>query len=344
MEPVFFRKLSLSFSRVLTTFFLLIVLSACGSNTAPGLIPTLPPGSTASKPTSEPSKTPLDLNTLIVNAQQGNLLVQSYGGFQCPGTRVASSLLLKGQLVLASDRTTYSQDEITQMRAYVGSSSYPFLQAGVAGPPAAPPSTLRLVIGGSMDLIPTQRLKGLMGPESACEAILSLTNTGNTPIQIPKIGVQLEARPQPNTYQYHLINVCSLMPSDLPCGVPGGGGPSRCGRYGASIQLELGGKNDTYSAVPSATGPGTTGCGTLTIPPTMEVDLDITFSLAPNTPRNLIYSVVPIFTVVTAQGSQPLAFPQLISTLAFASVDQFSCYGLHGTTFILEKSPTGWCV
>lgn len=354
MKPVHLeRRKSLRppISRMLALFLPIIMLVACGSNTAPGLVSVRPsPSNTVSQPTNTPSSspsdshTPLGLNPLIVNAQQGNLLVQSYGGFQCPGTRVASSLLLKGQLVLASDQTIYSQDQIAQMRAYVGSSQYPFLQAGVAGLPVPPPSTLRLVIGGSMDPIPTQRQEKIMGPESACEAILSLTNTGNTPIQVPKVGVQLKANPQPNIYHYHIIDVCSLMPSDLPCAVPGGGGPGPCSTYNASIQLGPGEKNNTYSAVPNATGPGATGCGTLTIAPSMEVDLDITFSLAPNTSRNLIYSVEPVFTIVTAQGPQPLVFPQLISTLAFASIDHFSCYGLHGTTFTLEKSPTGWCV
>jgi hypothetical protein len=106
----------------------------------------------------------------------------------------------------------------------------------------------------------------------------------------------------------------------------GGGGPGDYSIYFASIQLELGEKNHVYSVVPGHEDPQNgTHCGTLAIAPAAQVTQDITFSLAAKIPDNLIYSIVPVLTVDTAQGEQMLALSQLVSTLAFAGVNQFSC-------------------
>jgi hypothetical protein len=343
MKPVHFRKSQkLSIAKALVSFLLAIVLVACGTSAgpAPSSSGQPPHGSTTSAPPSTPSNpdTSLHLNAENISVQQGDLLIQSKGGFQCPGTKILSSRTIKGQLVLASDRTTYSRDEIAQMRAYAAGDQFILAQG------ATPPSTLRWVMGGSMSAIPGTR-PDPEGIKSGCEAVLFLTNTGKAPIQVPKIAVQLETRPQPNVYHYRLIDVCSVIPpADLSgeCPPPGGGGPGACSVYDASIQLGLGEKNDVFSAVP-----GATGCNTLTVAPGTEVDLDIRFSLATNTPQNLIYSVEPIFTVDTGQGDQSLLLPQLVSTFAFASANQFSCYTLQGTTFVQMTSPVfnrQWCL
>jgi len=211
-----------------------------------------------------------------------------------------------------------------------------------------PPPTLRWVLGGLSGSNPQETIT-----TEGCEAVLTLINTGNTSIQIPKIGVQLKARPQPNTYQYRLIDLCSFQPQpqgqEVGCFSPQGGGGG-CNVYFATFQLGLGEKNDVFSAVPQGTNyslPGFPDCGILTLAPTAQVQLSINFSLAASTPNNLIYSIVPIFTVNTAQGEQRLALSQLSTTLAFAGINQFSCYGLQGTTFVLLKStviPPHWCV
>jgi hypothetical protein len=329
MNSVQFRnRPKLSISRMLAAFFLSMVFVACGTNPVAPSSSTQPhPGSTASKPTStsnaplSASDSVLKLNAAMVTINSGNLRIQSKYGFQCP-----SSLdgVRENQLVLASDRTTYSQSEVAQMRASVTqySGGAHFLVGAATLPP-----TLRWVLGGSMDLF--SEVGG------TCGATLQLTNTGNTPIQIPDVGVQLEANPQVNTFSYRLIDVCTL----ITCGPGPGGGPG-CNFYGAGIQLGAGEKNTTFSAVPSATSADTRAdCGTLTIAPAAEVDLNIYFSLALNTPKNLIYSILPILTVDTAQGEQTLALPQLVSTLAFASASQFSCYGLQGMAFVQELPP-----
>jgi hypothetical protein len=176
-----------------------------------------------------------------------------------------------------------------------------------------------------------------------------LTNTGNTPIQLSRIGVKLKARPQQNTYQYRLIDACSLKVPYCPPTGEGGGGD--CSVYFANIQLGQGEQNDVFSAAPT----GFSGCSIPTITPGVQITLLMTFSLATNITQGLIYSVSPIFIVDTGQGEQTFALPQLGSTLAFASANQFSCYGLQGPTFVQVKSPVfaegsgsgktqSWCV
>lgn len=283
----------------------------------------------------KPANLSLSLNAVNTDDQIGNLLIQSTDGFQCPYASIdplPRNDLELGHLVLASDQTTYSQAEIAQMHAYLSYyiGNQGVLNGTVLNGGTEPPTTLQWVLGGE-----PAALHGISGaPPSTyvCGAELKVTNTGNTPIQISKAGVQLKARPQQNTYQYHLIDVCTFEPAY--CLYPGSGGGGGCSVYFASVQLGAGKPNDVFSTVPTANS----GCSTLTIPPAAQVSLDLSFSLAPNIPQNLVYSVIPVFITDTTQGEQTLAFPQLESTLAFASASQFSCYGLRGTTFVLEKS------
>lgn len=344
MKPVHLRKLlQQSTSSMFVTLLLIIVLAACGSNAA---TVSSPSGAHAKSTEKKPTATSPSLlsnlanllspNAVKINVQAGNLLIQSDAGFQCPA---AGTEQWPDQLVLASGRATYSKDEIQQMRDSLGSNA--------GGSPETPP-TLRWVLGGSVDPIPGT--PSVLAPETPCGAILNLTNTGSVPIQIPKIGVQLEARSLTNSYQYHLINYCSVIPQQMlqgGCYVPFGGGPE-CDSYAASIQLGAGVQNDVFSTMPVVTGDP--GCGILTIAAHAQVKLTVDFSLAPDTPKNLIYSFLPIFTLDTAQGRQVISLSQLTSTLAFASVSQFSCYTLQGTTFVLE-TPTlassltwNWCM
>lgn len=267
--------------------------------------------------------------------------MQSSDGFQCPYTSSQPSNDLElGHLVLASERTTYSQAEIAQMSAYL---AYYVRNGGVLNGKVLrggtqPPPTLRWALGGEPGGLHSTTgtpigIPGAPPPLFVCGAELTLTNTGNTPIQITKVGVQLKARPQQNTYQYRLIDACSLDISS--CVILGSGGGGDCSVYSASIQLGPGKQNDVFSAVPTASP----GCSALTIPPNTQISLNLSFYPAAAIPQNLMYSIVPVLMVDTTQGEQTLAFSQLGSTLAFASANQFSCYALQGTTFVLERSP-----
>lgn len=343
MKQGYFRQLlTRPISSTLVAFFLIIMLAAC-NNTAATF--SSPAGTSSGKTAKTPTKTPtslsskadsfLHLNATNITEDVGSLRIQSKYGFQCPSDPTGTAVGMD-QLVLASDQITYSQAEIAQIRTYVENNL-------VTGPEkfltteATPPPTLRWVLGGSVDSIP-----GTVH-DVPCLAVLALTNMGNTPIQIPTVGVQLQERPQQNPYQYRLIDACSLLsPTFIGCPPTQGGGPGNCSFYFATIQLGPGEQNSVFSAVPD----GASGCGTLTISPANQVLLYTTFSLAPNTPKNLSYSVLPVFTVDTTQGMQTISLPQLASTLTFASANQFSCYKLQGTTFAPLPSPlpTDWCM
>ena len=224
MKQEYTRKsLTPSVVSTIVTFFLVIILTAC-SSTAVTLSPQsgTPSGKTAKTPTKSPApskaNTSLQLNASNITENNGSLLIQSKYGFQCPSDATGTGVGMD-QLVLASDRTTYSQAEIAQIRAYVnnnlGTGPEKLLTTG-----AEPPSTLRWVPGGSVDSIP-----GAVH-NVPCLAVLALTNTGNAPIQIPTVGMKLETRPQQNTYHYHLIDACSLLPPTfIGCPPHSGGWP-----------------------------------------------------------------------------------------------------------------------
>lgn len=329
-----------SIVRLLTVGVLVILLAGCGTNstatTTASSTRQTNSGKAAPKATTTSAIPGLDLNAVNVHAQSGDLLVQSDHGFQCPYASLTPQDLETGHLVLASDRTTYSQADIAQMSSYLA--SY-VANGGVYLKNVLPPTppTLRWVLGGEASPIPG------LPPSGNCATQLMLTNTGNAPIQVPQVGVKLTASPQQNTYQYRRIDVCSPDFKVQYCPITGEGGGSGCSIYDASIQLGTGAPDTVFSAIPTSAG----GCSTLTIPPTSQIELNITFTLATNVPNNLIYSIIPVFTLDTTQGEQTLAFSQLASTLAFAAASQFSCYQLHGTTFVLLKSPAFvpvWCI
>lgn len=337
MKPVQFRKSPIfSFPKAVVTFLLVVVLAACGTNASTTSPPAqLNPSSTPNQPTATPTTIPtvspssFNPNAEKISEDTGSLLIQSALGFQCPNDQAVSGFGgVQNQLVFTSDHTIYSQDEIAQIKSY--------MQSG-----GSPPSTLQSILGGSVDPIPG------VGDNhdqyyAPCGVDLTLTNNGNTAIQIPHVGVQLQRPPEQNSYQYRLVDACSLG-SQPPCPPVGGGGPI-CNKYSATIQLGQGEQGTVYSAIPQGEGDN---CGTLTIAPATQVDLILIFSLSANTPKNLIYSIVPVFTVDSAQGQQTLPLTQLGSTLVFASASQFSCYALQGSAFVLLQSPSvppNWCM
>lgn len=331
MKSVHFRKPpKLPLSSAVISFLLVIMLTACNSTVATYSSSQPHPGSTAKATTTVSPSTSLDAGAgnINVNVHVGNLFIQSDYGFQCPSASLdPPGDANQDHLVLASDRTTYSTAEIAQMSAYLAEANV------FQNMPTNTPATLQWVLGGQTTLLPGTPPGFATVPDENCDTELTLTNTGNAPIQISSVGVQLQAPPQQNTYQYHLIDVCSFIAS--ACVYPGSGGGGSCSVYYAPIHLGLGKQHDIFSAVPT----GYTGCSGPTLDPGTQIYLDMEFSPAENIQQNLIYSVVPVFTVNTTQGNQTVAVPQLGKTLAFASASQFSCYELQGTTFTLEQAP-----
>src|SRR5581483_4800921 len=149
--------------KLLAVSFLITLLTACGSNTAATSGSVVRVTKTV---TATPASTPLTPNTTNLNVQEGNLLIQSKDGIQCPYHTFLGSVT--NQLVLASDRTTYSQAEIDEMRAYYSNNAFVFPDAATP----APPPTLRWVLGGATT-IPGETLRD----NSYCGVSLALTNT-----------------------------------------------------------------------------------------------------------------------------------------------------------------------
>jgi hypothetical protein len=151
MKLVHFRQsLKLPILKAFIAFLLTIVLAACGTNAATtSSTAGLHPSSTAIKS----ANTSLDFNPENINIKAGNLLIQSPAGFQCPYSLTQSlGTPPRKQLVFASNRTTYTQAEIEQMRAYL---TYYMLPTYYLERNKEPnfPSTLREMLGGETDNI-----------------------------------------------------------------------------------------------------------------------------------------------------------------------------------------------
>lgn len=360
MSSIHLRQpLARALSRGLLAFFLGSMLIACSANPVTTSRPSQLPTSCAypgSSPTQSLPALPeaadrfLTPNASNLTVDIGCLQMQSETGFQCPDEWYGPSPLALDQLVLTSDRLTYTQDEIAQMRSYTSGASTAY-QALTTG--ATPPPTLRWVLGGSMEEIPGTLPSNLSIDSSlgtpdmkpSCGARLDLTNTGNSDIQISKVGVQVTESPQSNTYQYRLIDVCSFMSADQGQCTPAFGGQDQCDEYRVDIQLGAGKKHAVFSGLPVPSDPS---CGPLTIAPDSTLFLIIQFSPTPEVQNNVIDRITPLITLNTGQGEQTYSLPRLASTLAFANASQFSCYQLHGSTFVLISSPifalNFWCV
>jgi len=218
-------------------------------------------------------------------------------------------------LVLASDRFTYDAYELQQMSDYVSS---------VGNPTTPVPDTLSWVLGGPTD---TSHVISGGGYIYNCGIRLGLTNTSQNSIQISNAGVQLAGDTQQNNYHYRLIDICTIITS-----CKSGGGPGDCSQYFATIKLGTGPINTVFSAIPAGRD---SSCGELTLNPGDEKTLYVYIYSA----QNLIYSVVPQLVLTTDSGPNTLTLTDLTSTLAFANGGQFTCYALHGDTFVAETTP-----
>jgi hypothetical protein len=303
--------------RRICALFLLFQLTSCGNVSSSANSVPLPTPRAILSPLPDTSAGP-PLNKPVSPFDIAGLHIQADGGFQCPNDPLYPPT---GNIVLAENRLTYTQQEITQMISYV---------AGTPKQNTLPPPTLRWVAGGSITPIPGEYDTATV----PCGGWIDVTNTGNISVQIPQIGVQFTKSPIQNPYSYRLINFCSLWSSPEPNCLAGKGGNPTCNIYSATIELGMG-----RTGLALAT-PVNNPCGMLTLKPTALVRIFVDFTLSPGTSDNPIYSVVPELTIDTISGKEVLSLPQLASKLVFASSQQFSCYKLQGTTFVLEDPST----
>lgn len=261
----------------------------------------------------------------ITSFTKAGLFIDSAQGIVCPsgnvtpGSAAQPGMPLPGlppnNLVFASKRLTYDRNELQQIRNFA------------LGKTQVLPKTLRWTMGGPTG---TQRKFLQHGASNVyvvdCALYLDLTNTSNSTLQITRVGVQLLDDPTPNTYQYRLIDICTLKTAQ--CRISIGGGPGQCSAAFVTVKLKGGEAGNVFSQAISGSP-----CHALTLAPKEAKRLLIYFY----SPKNLLYSVLPQLIVVTPNGKQTLLLPELAGTLAFANDKQFKCYGLKGDTFVEEK-------
>jgi hypothetical protein len=176
---------------------------------------------------------------------------------------------------------------------------------------------------GDPSLLPNG-FAAVLGAFSSCDSIWEITNTGQDVVQITKIDLRYATDPQPNTYQYNLIDLCTL-PIQTKASMCSGG------RGG-------GGDVQTYSFQP---GMGSTGTivssqetGSLSIDPGATVKVYLVVTPKDKSNPDYIYSIVPQLTLDTS--SQPQDIPQMTSTIAFIDSNQVSCYQLQSDNTFLQ--------
>jgi len=327
-------------NKILTTILLLVLLTGCGSQNQTNTSSTSnPTASSHSTPTSISGSTLtssqndiFSMNKTGVSIDKANLHIDAHSGIQCPGHVTSGTPDKPGMYasdlpgyvtVLANNRLTYDSNEIQQMKDYLGGRS------------SEMPSTLQLVLGGPIGgTLPYHDGGQTIGHIDDCSISFEITNTGQNTIQIASAGVQLLKSTHKNSYQYRLIDQCTLVPMPgMPVGSPCiffGGGPGTCDRYSAIVKLGSVAANTSFFGTPKGDD---SSCNELTLNPKDTKKLDIYFY----SPQNLIYSVMPQLTLNTSSGQNILSLPELTSTLAFAYDSQFVCYGLQGDAFVLEN-------
>jgi hypothetical protein len=215
--------------------------------------------------------------------------------------------------VLATDRLTYDSVELQQLRDFYFS---------IPTPPM--PDMLTIAYVNLADSVPS------WGPFTAqkCEIALSMTNVGQKAIQVTQIGMKLIAAPQAINHHYRLINACVFTPPGRECFAGGEGvnpylyycalGPARANTV---FQGQLEGAQPVLK-------PGDT--------------VEMSLLLSPKDASGYLeYSLIPELLLSTSNTKEQVYdLPQLNITVPFSGADHFSCYNLHGNTFVpIPPSP-----
>jgi hypothetical protein len=324
-------------ARMLVAISLLFVLVACGNTTTSTSVATSTPQETNSSNSTVPSFQKVHSITFDV----AKIHVYSGHGIICLNYETLNAHdpnSLIANLVLATNRLTYDTSELQQMETYAT------VLYGMTKSLHSPvfPNTLSWVPGTIVGNFPDLRFPGIY-VGGGCFGEMELTNTGNKTILIHSFNMRLTSTPQRTSpsYQYRMIDICSLIGESYSCPPMAGGG-------GAMVDYFL------LKAEPAGT---TFAPQKQDIMPDNQSGSDIT--LNPNTPyvlpvlfyftstNNLVYSLTPELVLDTPNGvQQHTALPQLATTLYFANPSQFSCYTLKGDTFVREASlyELGYCV
>ncbi len=322
-------------TRIIAVLLSLLILASCGIQNQPVSFSSSKPTPSTTSTSKKNLSQSLTLNQTGLSINKAGLHLDVVDGVQCPLDMPQSSPDNLGQsvfeiggtannLVLATNRLTYDSYELQQIKDYLANTG------------TQVPSTLRWVLGGP---IGTGRPFPLTGSPTGyfvgCGFSMQITNTSQSIIQIANVGLKLNAAPQQNTYQYHLIDACTLV--RIRCVF--GGVPGPCNFSVATIHISQGSANKVFSAAPVAANPS---CGELTLNPGEEKGLYVFIASS----QNLIYSVTPQFVLSSSEGQSTVTLSEMTSTLALANNSQFTCYGLQGDTFVAESQlpATALCI
>jgi hypothetical protein len=303
-----------------------VVILACGEGG----------GGSSGGPTSPPPARPVithtvtpppsDLNALVALNPPGftdadGLHIQLFGLDQAEQPYLAVGISCTPSLVLRDPAATYSASDLQAIHTYLNSVGQD--NAGFPIPDSNAPPTLRWVSGNRPAHDGGQR----------CLASLQVTNAGTQPVQITQAGVVLASSPTSNSYQYALLDACTISPTFGDCT----GGPAQTGEcaYMATVQLAAGSSSTSYSAPITTNSQNDPKCPLPLLLQPGQTATIVVGLVAPASRDNLIFRVTPELMVYDTT-SRTLVLPTLTSTLVYADAGQFSCYGLQGQTFTRE--------
>jgi hypothetical protein len=313
--------------RILTGLLLLAFIAGCASSPQTNVSS----GGSSSSSRSTDSQNNSNSQSSSTSAPPDALLAQNPNSeATIPGLLTLApqgEALGCNQVVLATDRLTYSSDKIQQMGN--------FLNSPPTGSNNIPePDTLANVQGGYVGDVPNWGLSGLQG----CMGDWEITNIGQGPIQIAQINMQLASDPQPDNYQYRFVDRCSLPfpQGQNPCAERGGGAPS------ISYNFSLG------QASASTVIQGQSLIGQPVIGPGQSLEVQLGLQPADSS-ISLIYTLTPEIVLNTPDVSgQVFNLSVMTSTIALTSLSQFSCYHLQGSTLAAiqpsqQQDLSVWC-
>jgi hypothetical protein len=253
------------------------------------------------------------------------------GPHSCPGRLGVESSFPSQNIVLKSRRLTYDELPLQQMKEYLLQND-PFGTGGIGK--VALPDTLNLAQGGLTSQGKNQTSAGTF-VSSNCVLSIDITNQSASTITLEQAGIQ-RVTAQQNSYQYRLIDICPLV--QRPQCIPAIGGPFT--DFSATITLNQANSkarfvSDIVGEIPDSTAPqGIREIRHIPILPYQTSRVDITI----NSQYNMIYSITPLITIGTSQGLQNFVLSSFSGAIAFANVNQISCYTLKDHSFELIKA------
>lgn len=243
-------------------------------------------------------------------------------GFYCVPHENMPFFFLRGfneiphqSLVLTMHKKSYDASEVQQTLDYF-QQVQDHLRDFVDWVPPEPPSTLHWLPGGKQ-----------------CGAVMQITNTRTSPVELDSFGLQLIRVPVVNTNTYDLADFC---PQSQRC-LGGIGGPVDC-YYTADLVLHANSNDVSFQDKIRAQA----DCPKVLIVPANQTT-EIIVTVKDAQASSLLYQIQPYITLSIAGQEIKTVFSDLKDNLYFTSTDDFPCYALKGYTFIAQAKVDSFC-